>query len=81
MDNEIYDGIEWEISYLPSMSSSGDEPNEWLHEFEAVGIDDNGNKIHGTAHYTDNDFGLFFNYVEYDEIEDDEEDEEEDEEW
>lgn len=82
MDNEIYDGIEWEIDDMPSMLSSGDEPNTWIHEFGAKGYDDNGNEIHGTAHYTENDFGFFFDYVEYDEVwqEEDDEDYEEDEE-
>lgn len=75
MDNQIYDDIEWEIDFFPSTSSSGDEPDEWIHEFGAKGIDENGNEIYGTAFYTENWGGLRFDYVEYELPEDDFDDE------
>jgi len=79
MDNEIYDDIEWEIDSFPSISSSGDAPDEYIHEFDAKGVDENGNKIHGTAFYTETFGALTFDYVEYDEIEEDTDDEEDEE--
>ena len=79
---ETYDGIEWEIDDFPSITSSGDETDEWIHEFEAQGIDENGNEIHGTAYYTENWGGLNFDYVDYElpELQEDDEDEEDEEE-
>lgn len=72
MDNVIYDGIEWQIGFQTTISS-GDEPGEWVHEFEATGVDENGNELYGIAYYTERFFGLSFNYISYDEIEEDDE--------
>jgi hypothetical protein len=78
MDNEIYDEIEWEISSLPSCSSSGDD-DDWILEFDAKGVDEHGNEIEGTAWYTEKDGQITFNYVDY-ELPEDEDNEEDDEE-
>lgn len=79
MGNEIFDDIEWEISTFWSIISSGDEEDEWIYEFDAKGVDDNGNELTGTAYYTGDGEGrgLIFDYIEYEFPEEDEEDEEE----
>jgi hypothetical protein len=76
---ETYDDIEWEIDDFPSTSSSGDEPDTWILEFNAKGVDENGIEVDGTAFYTETPFGTFFDYVEYDSMYEDyvEEDDEE----
>lgn len=81
MATEYFDGIEWEVDDLPSLTWSGDD-YDFIQEHEARGVDENGNEVIGKACYTNDKFGSFyFTHVEYEPYEDEEEDYEEDEEW
>lgn len=74
-----YDGIEWEVDEIPGVISTGDEDDTIL-EYNAVGEDENGNPLYGTAFFILNRFdALHFDYIMYEPYEEDD-DEWEDEE-
>ena len=64
METEEFDNLIWHIHEL-CISSSGDEPGEYILEYRATTENKDGDEVEGYAIYSENEYGETFLSIEY----------------